>query len=62
MADLIHHLRSLACSGHPIGDEAADKIEALEGEVALLNRLIVSMEQARTGKTLSIEEVIARLS
>ena len=58
MADLIHHLRSLACSGHPIGD----KNEALEGEVALLNRLIVSMEQARTGKTLSIEEVIARLS
>lgn len=37
MSDLITHLRELACNGHPIGDEAAARIEGLEAHIETLN-------------------------
>ena len=39
MSALITHLREIACSGHPIGDEAADEIEALRAKVEELERI-----------------------
>ena len=40
MSTLITHLREIACSGHPIGDEAADEIEALRAKVEDLERQV----------------------
>ena len=39
MSALITHLREIACSGHPIGDEAADEIEALRAKVEELEEI-----------------------
>jgi len=73
MSALITHLREIACSGHPIGDEAADEIEALRAQVEDLERQVQEAHaelglasqtdvQARLHARVSELEEIARLA